>query len=134
MSDDKGDPLQDLFSDFEDIAGGTPSAAPSETPARKSGRRGRPSYRSALDESRTNRRSAAKVTGKKATVAGQYMRRSFTFRPDQLDSIDEVASQLGLSKNDLMRWFVDMGLDAVAQGEEPPISEEIRHRYDPGGE
>ena len=40
---------------------------------------------------------------------------------------------LGLSQNDLVRWFADMGIDAVGQGTRPPVAEEVRHRYDPDG-
>lgn len=100
---------------------------------KKRGRKGKPAYRSALNESQTNRRQAAQATGKKATVAGQYIRRSFTFRPDQLESVEQVATMLGLSQNDLVRWFTDMGIEAVEQGTRPPVAEEVRHRYDPDG-
>lgn len=40
---------------------------------------------------------------------------------------------LGLSQNDLIRWFTDMGIEAVEQGKWPPVAEEVRHPYDPGG-
>jgi hypothetical protein len=84
-----------------------------------------------LNESQTDRRKAARATGKKASVAGQYLRRSFTFRPDQLENIEQLAGLLGLSQNDLVRWFTDMGIEAVEDGERPPLTEEVRHRYDP---
>jgi hypothetical protein len=128
---DPNDVLNDLLSDFDDVAESTSGKSESA-----SIRRTRPQqqvYRSALTESRTDRRDTARATGKRSSVAGKYIRRSFTFRPDQLDRIDEVSSQLGLSKNDLVRWFMDMGIEAVGQGERPPIAEEVRHRYAPDG-
>jgi hypothetical protein len=120
------DGLDDLFDDFDQEVKKSPAKTPRQQP-KPSGR----NYRSALDERRTNRRDIAKATGKKASVAGQYVRRSFTFRPDQLESIEHLAGELGLSQNDLVRWFTDMGIEAVEQGERPPVAEEVRHRYDP---
>lgn len=129
---DPNDALNDLLSDYDDVTTGT-----SADPAASFIQRRRPqgqAYRSALSETQTSRQRTARATGKRSTVAGKYIRRSYTFRPDQLDSIGEWAAYLGLSKNDLMRWFVDMGLEAAEQGERPPIAEEVRHRYDPGYE
>ncbi|HIP72314.1 MAG TPA: hypothetical protein EYH05_13070 [Anaerolineae bacterium] len=121
---------------MDDVAGAVPgpsaAAKPSRSTKKRSSRRGR-SYRSGLSEGQTDRRKTAKATGKKSVIAGQYLRRSFTFRPDQLDSVEQLASRLGLSQNDLLRWFVDMGIEAVEQGEQPPVMEEVRHRYDPRG-
>lgn len=122
-----GQDLENLLNDFEDVSG----ADSSSTPSKRSGR-SKPTYRSGLKESQTDRRQIAKVTGKKATVAGKYIRRSFTFRPDQLEEIEQIAGMLGLSQNDLIRWFIDRGLEAVEKGAKPPIAEVVRHRYDPG--
>lgn len=120
--------LDDLFDDFDQEVKKDPRRERSPKQSTKPSSR---NYRSALDERRTNRRDIAKATGKKASVAGQYVRRSFTFRPDQLESIEYLASQLGLSQNDLVRWFTDMGIEAVEEGIRPPVAEEVRHRYDP---
>jgi hypothetical protein len=38
---------------------------------------------------------------------------------------------LGLSQNDLVRWFTDMGIKAIEQGKEPPLAEVVRKKYDP---
>ena len=122
--------LQDLFEDFESV--NKPAAqSPSRQGAKSRSRRSDRLYRSALEENQTDRRKTAQVTGKKASLAGKYMRRSFTFRPDQLERIEQAANKLGLSQNDLIRWFTDMGIEAVRQGEKPPVTEEVRHRYDP---
>lgn len=131
--DSQDDAFNDLLSDFDDVAAEPPKSEPTRQTSRKRGRKGQPVYRSALSESKTDRRQAAKATGKKATVAGQYIRRSFTFRPDQLESVEQMAAMLGLSQNDLIRWFTDMGVEAVEQGTRPPVAEEVRHRYDPRG-
>lgn len=73
---------------------------------------------------------AAKAMGTESTVAGQYLRRTFTFRPEQLDDINRLAQEFGISGNDLARWAVDLMLDAVANGEEPPTEEVVvKRRY-----
>lgn len=120
------DPLQDLLNDFDAV-----SAAPAaESPAPRA-RKAPRDYRSGLRESQTDRRQAAKATGKRSSVAGNYIRRSFTFRPDQLDAIEAQSTRLGLSQNDVLRWFTDLGLAAIARGERPPVAAEVRHRYTP---
>ncbi len=134
MSQRESDGLTDLLSDFDNVSREETDEKPISPPASKRSKRGRPAYRSALSEGHTDRRQVAQATGKKATVAGQYVRRSFTFRPDQLERVEQVATQLGLSQNDLLRWFTDMGIEAVEHGEKPPVAEEVRHRYDPGGD
>ena len=126
--DNQDQGLSDLLDDFDQRADTAP-VPPEKKPGRKRSPR---VYRSALDEMQTDRRSVARATGKKASVAGNYIRRSFTYRPDQLDSIEAIAEELGLSKNDLMRWFTDMGIEAVEEGEQPPLAEEVRRKYDPG--
>lgn len=120
--------LNNLLSDFDDVACDVPKTELSRSTSQKRGRKGKPTYGSALNESQTDRRQAAKATGKKATLAGQYVRRSFTFRPDQIERVEQVAAMLGLSQNDLIRWFTDMGIEAVEQGTRPPVAEEVRHR------
>lgn len=131
MSNNDG--LDGLLSDFDLARGNAGGVAGHGSTGRNKGKSRRPAYRSALDEGRTDRRRVAKATGKKATVAGQYIRRTFTFRPEQLDGIKAAAKALGLSSNDLLRWFTDMGLDAVKLGTKPAIVSEVRHRYDPKG-
>ena len=123
------DPLSDLLNDFDAVANAKSAETPSSPSTSK--KRSRPTFRSGLAESQTDRRQVAKATGKKSSVAGKYIRRSFTFRPDQLDAVDSLAAQVGLSKNDLVRWFIDMGIEAVNNGDRPPVAAEIRHRYNP---
>lgn len=129
MSNDK-DPLNDLLSDLDSL-----DTVQAKTPQKRN-KRGKgvtEQFRSALAESQTDRRQTAQATGRKSSVAGNFIRRSFTYRPDQLDSIEQLSQQLRLSKNDLIRWFVDMGVEAVGQGVEPPTTAEVRHRYNPNG-
>ena len=129
MSDSKK-PLDDLFADMNALD--TPEDGGGSNAASKPQRQSRTQrYRSALSEHSTDRRKTARATGKASSVAGKYIRRSFTYRPDQIESIEQLAAYLRLSKNDLMRWFVDMGVEAVSNGETPPITEEVRHRYNP---
>lgn len=132
MTDSKRETkLSNLFDDFDQQASTGASTPTSSAKISKGSRRGS-AYRSALDERQTSQLEIARAVGKKASVAGKYLRRSFTFRPDQLEVIEKMAAQLGLSQNDLMRWFTDLGIEAVTLGERPLVTEEIRRKYDPG--
>ena len=136
------DSVGDLFADIDKLEGKkkpvkkqekptskTKADEPVEKPVKKAS--AKPEFRSGLGEVTSSRVQAQRALGKKPTMAGQYQRRSYTFRPEQLEAIEEVAAYLGLSQNDLMRWFVDMGLEAVSDGVKPPVAEVVRHRYDP---
>lgn len=125
--------LNSLFNDFDREVGAKASAPKTQTRPAGGFPKGQV-YRSALDERETGRLDIARATGKKASVAGRYLRRSFTYRPEQLEVIERIAEQLSLSQNDLVRWFTDLGIDAVARGERPLVTEEIRRKYDPGSE
>jgi hypothetical protein len=70
-----------------------------------------------------DRSEARKVTGKTATLAGQYLRRTFTFTPGQLEKVREIAEELSLSEMDVMRWFTNMGIDAFLEGARPEVRE-----------
>lgn len=122
------DALNQLFDDFENVEGITEPKRPS-----KAKREPAKSYRSALDEKHTTRHTIAKATGKTAVLAGQYMRRSFTYRPDQLENIELIAQHFGLSQNDLIRWFIDLGVTAVQAGQQPPLTEIVQRKYNPNG-
>lgn len=63
--------------------------------------------------------AAARATVKKSLRAGKYIRRQFTFRPEQLDLIRELARQHRVPEADLVRWLVDRGIMALESGEEP---------------
>jgi hypothetical protein len=63
--------------------------------------------------------AATRATVKKSLRAGKYIRRQFTFRPEQLDQIHEWAQQFRVPEADLVRWLVDRGIMALESGEEP---------------
>ena len=49
-------------------------------------------------------------------VAGQYIRRTFTFTPGQLEQIKEIARELHISETGIARWLIDVGLTAWNNG------------------
>lgn len=59
------------------------------------------------------------TTVKKSLRAGKYIRRQFTFYPEQLARIRELARRYGVPEADLVRWLVDRGIVALESGEEP---------------
>jgi len=54
--------------------------------------------------------------------AGQYIRRTFTFREAQLAEIRARAAEWGESENDVARWLIDVGLEEVAAGRAPDVA------------
>lgn len=72
-----------------------------------------------------DRAKVAKATNKKGVAAGQYVRRTFTYLPEQLDMIVQVAQELNMSENDTARWLVDLGLAAYREGERPEVEAKV---------
>lgn len=56
-------------------------------------------------------------------VAGQYIRRTFTFTPGQLVRIKEIARELHISETGIARWLIDEGLAQWAGGVRPEVEE-----------
>ncbi len=56
-------------------------------------------------------------------VAGQYIRRTFTFTPGQLVRIKEIARELHISETGIARWLIDEGLAQWAAGVRPEVEE-----------
>ena len=56
-------------------------------------------------------------------VAGQYIRRTFTFTPTQLVRIKEIARELHISETGIARWLIDQGLGQWEQGVRPEVEE-----------
>jgi len=56
-------------------------------------------------------------------VAGQYIRRTFTFTPKQLARIKEIARELHISETGIARWLIDEGLAQWEQGVRPEVEE-----------
>lgn len=60
-----------------------------------------------------------KTTVKSSRRAGQYVRMTYTFYPDQVDEAEAIAEKLGVSRMELARWFFDLGIKAVKEGQRP---------------
>lgn len=56
-------------------------------------------------------------------VAGQYIRRTFTFTPRQLARIKEIARELHISETGIARWLIDEGLAQWERGVRPEVEE-----------
>jgi len=56
-------------------------------------------------------------------VAGQYIRRTFTFTPRQLVRIKEIARELHISETGIARWLIDEGLAQWERGVRPEVEE-----------
>jgi hypothetical protein len=67
-------------------------------------------------------------------VAGQYLRRTFTFTPGQLQRIKEIAEELHIAETGIARWLIDEGIAQYERGVRPDLEEravklEPRLRY-----
>ena len=67
-----------------------------------------------------DRGAAERTTVKKSLKAGQYIRRQFTFRPEQLNRIRQLAREMRVPEADLVRWLVDRGMQAIERDGERP--------------
>lgn len=56
-------------------------------------------------------------------IAGQYIRRTFTFTPGQLERIREVARELHIAETSIARWLIDEGLAQWERGVRPELEE-----------
>jgi hypothetical protein len=57
-------------------------------------------------------------------VAGQYIRRTFTFTPRQLARIKAIARELHISETGIARWLIDQGLGQWEHGVRPEVEEQ----------
>jgi hypothetical protein len=107
------DKFNDPFEIMDELEAERPATRPRVPPKRK--------YDDPMEE--ISRRAAAQVTAKESLIAGQYVRRTFTFLPGQLDMVADVAEDLGMSQNAAARWLLDVGLLAYVNGARPEVEE-----------
>ncbi|MCP4422044.1 MAG: hypothetical protein GY805_35980 [Chloroflexi bacterium] len=67
-------------------------------------------------------KDTAKAVGS-SLVAGQYIRRTFTFTPGQLERIKEIARTLHVAETGVARWLIDEGLSQWERGIRPEMEE-----------
>jgi hypothetical protein len=56
-------------------------------------------------------------------IAGQYIRRTFTYTPGQLARIKEIARELHIPETSIARWLLDEGLAQWDRGVRPELEE-----------
>lgn len=91
-----------------------------EEPKKKKRRPKKEDFENPLDD--VSSRDTAKAVGS-SLVAGQYIRRTFTFTPGQLERIKEIARELHISETGIARWLIDTGLKAWDDGLRPEVEE-----------
>jgi len=57
-------------------------------------------------------------------VAGQYIRRTFTFTPGQLRRIKALARDLHIAETGVARWLIDEGLRQWERGVRPELEQQ----------
>lgn len=88
-------------------------------PAKRSGRN-RPDFSNPMET--VSMSDVGKATGS-SVIAGQYVRRTFTFTPGQLRRIKEVARELHIAETGIARWLIDVGLSQFDEGLRPELQE-----------
>lgn len=68
-------------------------------------------------------RDKAQAVGS-SLVAGQYIRRTFTYTPGQLERIKEIARKLHIPETSVARWLLDEGLSQWDRGARPEMEEQ----------
>lgn len=96
------------------------SAMPEPERPKPTGRMKKPNFGNPLDE--VSSRDKAQAVGS-SLVAGQYIRRTFTFTPGQLERIKEIARTLRIPETSVARWLIDEGLARWQEGIRPELEE-----------
>lgn len=65
--------------------------------------------------------NVAVVAKTKRTMAGKYQRVQFLLPPAQVDHINNLADQFGMSRVSFQRWLVDQALLSVERGVRPEV-------------
>ncbi|TXH11258.1 MAG: hypothetical protein E6R03_14470 [Hyphomicrobiaceae bacterium] len=89
--------------------------------------RGKPQYSNPVHAEA--RAEAVKAAGDKTLVGGDKKRTTILIRLDQLDDMDRVGSEIGISRNGFVQWGIDLALEAAANGAVPPMEDVVRRRY-----
>lgn len=74
------------------------------------------------------RRQAARASGRRSVARGQYVQLTFRLPEDAVARIGRMATDLGVTQEDLKRWLVWRGLQAWDDGERPEVDAEVVRR------
>lgn len=76
-----------------------------------------------LEQTRSGRRKAAKVAGRKTDAAGR-IRKTIFLDPVTIDEIEELAASEGYGKMDFYEWLILVGLQQFDKGLRPEVEDE----------
>lgn len=108
------------FDDPMEIMKGMEGSDAPKTPRRKNRR---PRFISGLES--VSARESARATYKPSQIAGQFIRRTFTWMPGQLEMIVRIQQEMGLEhETEAARVLMDLGIRAFLDGERPEVEEE----------
>jgi hypothetical protein len=96
------------------------AAMPEPEMVKQGGRTRSTSFKNPLDD--ISSRDKAQAVGS-SLVAGQYIRRTFTFTPGQLERIKGIARALHIPETSVARWLIDEGLAQWEKGIRPELEE-----------
>lgn len=87
----------------------------------------RPARGRAFDDglSGATRRQAARASGRRSATRGSYVQLTFRLPDEAVARIGRLATEAGVSQEDLKRWLVWRGLQAWDEGERPDVDAEV---------
>ncbi|MCA9935855.1 MAG: hypothetical protein KC415_18095 [Anaerolineales bacterium] len=86
-------------------------------------RKKRGAFDNVLEQTRSGRRKAAKVAGRKIDAAGR-IRKTIFLDPATIDEIEDLAAAEGYGKMDFYEWLVLVGLQQFDKGIRPEVEDE----------
>lgn len=77
---------------------------------------------------RLKNETVRETTTAASSQAGQYDRKTLTFRPEVIARVREIGQRERVGLLAMFRWLVDMGLEAYDRGERPEPAEPLIHQ------
>jgi len=97
---------------------GLPKDTLSQPPRKKKG-----FFDNPLEQTRSGRRKASKVAGRKTDASGR-IRKTIFLTPITMDEIENLAAAEGYGKMDFYEWLVLVGLQQFDQGMRPEVEDQ----------
>lgn len=100
---------------------------PEEKPRHPTGRGPKPTFIDPLGDLTPTRMKKATTKGQ-YRMHGSYAQVMFRLSPEYAAAIERIAERESMTRADVKRWLVAVGLKAYADGQRPELTEEVVRR------
>ncbi len=100
---------------------------PEEKPRHPAGRGPKPAFIDPLGDLTPTRMKKATTRGQ-YRMHGNYAQVMFRLSPEYATAIERIADREGMTRADVKRWLVAVGLKAYEEGRRPELTEEVVRR------